>query len=176
MLAFARMILETLKEPPTINLETQNFCQFYLLRACWVTQGHPPPPHRPRGFPDMRQTCAPARLVHRATSLSWGHRHQPDPTRSGRHLSQAPSVQRGLSPSGPSGTHFRTQQGLTDQVLGCVLSHSVVSDSLQPLDCSPPGFSVQGVLQARTLESVVISSSRGPSQPRDRTQLSLFTV
>ena len=26
----------------------------------------------------------------------------------------------------------------------CVLSHSVMSDSLQPMDCSPPGSSVHG--------------------------------
>ena len=36
-----------------------------------------------------------------------------------------------------------------------------------PMDCSPPGSSVHGVLQARTLEWVAISFSRGSSQPRD---------
>ena len=36
-----------------------------------------------------------------------------------------------------------------------------------PIDCSPPGSSVHGILQARTLEWVAISSSRGSSQPRD---------
>ena len=30
---------------------------------------------------------------------------------------------------------------------------SVVSDSLRPVDCSPPGSSVHGILQARILES-----------------------
>ena len=38
-----------------------------------------------------------------------------------------------------------------------------------PLDCSPPGFSVHGISQARILEQVAISSSRGPFWPRDRT-------
>ena len=38
-----------------------------------------------------------------------------------------------------------------------------------PMDCSPPGFSVHGILQARILEWVAMSSSKGPSQPRDRT-------
>ena len=28
-------------------------------------------------------------------------------------------------------------------------SHSVVSDSCDPMDCSPPGSSVHGILQAR---------------------------
>ena len=40
------------------------------------------------------------------------------------------------------------------------------------VDCSPPGSSVHGILQARILEWVVIPFSRGSSQPRDRTQVS----
>ena len=36
-----------------------------------------------------------------------------------------------------------------------------------PMDCSPPGPSVHGILQARTLEWVAISLSRGSSPPRD---------
>ena len=38
-----------------------------------------------------------------------------------------------------------------------------------PRDCSPPGSSVHGIFQARTLERVAISFSWGSSQPRDRT-------
>ena len=41
-----------------------------------------------------------------------------------------------------------------------------------PVDCSPPGSSVHGILQARILEWVAISFSRGSSRPRDRTQVS----
>ena len=41
-----------------------------------------------------------------------------------------------------------------------------------PVDCSPPGSSVHGILQARILEWVAISFSRGSSQPRDQTQVS----
>ena len=41
-----------------------------------------------------------------------------------------------------------------------------------PKDCSPPGSSVQGILQARLLEWVAISFSRGSSWPRDWTQVS----
>ena len=40
------------------------------------------------------------------------------------------------------------------------------------MDCSPPGSSVHGILQARILEWVAISFSRGSSQPRDRTWIS----
>ena len=49
------------------------------------------------------------------------------------------------------------------------------------MDCSPPGFSVHGILQASILEWVVIPSSRNSSQLRDQTQVShiaggFFTV
>ena len=40
------------------------------------------------------------------------------------------------------------------------------------MDCSPPGSSVHGIFQARALEWVAISFSRGSSQPRDRTRVS----
>ena len=40
-----------------------------------------------------------------------------------------------------------------------------------PMDCSLPGSSVQGVFQARILEWVAISFSRGSSRPRDPTQV-----
>ena len=41
-----------------------------------------------------------------------------------------------------------------------------------PVDCSPPGSSPRGILQARTLEWVAIPFSRQSSRPRDRTQVS----
>ena len=41
-----------------------------------------------------------------------------------------------------------------------------------PVDYSLPGSSAHGILQARILEWVAISFSRGSSQPRDRTQVS----
>ena len=40
-----------------------------------------------------------------------------------------------------------------------------------PMDCGPPGSSVHGILQARILEWVTMPSSRGSSQPRDRTHV-----
>ena len=36
-----------------------------------------------------------------------------------------------------------------------------------PMDCSPPGSSVHGILQARILEWVAMPFSRESSQPRD---------
>ena len=49
------------------------------------------------------------------------------------------------------------------------------------MDCSPPGFSDHGIAQAKILEWVAISFSRGSSQPRSQTQVShiadeFFTV
>ena len=52
----------------------------------------------------------------------------------------------------------------------CLFSH--VQSFCDPMDCSPPGSSVHGIFQARILEWVAISSSRGSSQPRDQTHIS----
>ena len=41
-----------------------------------------------------------------------------------------------------------------------------------PVDCGLPGSSVHRILQARTLEWVAISFSRGSSRPMDRTRVS----
>ena len=47
-----------------------------------------------------------------------------------------------------------------------------MSNSCDPMDCNPLGSSVYGILQARILEWVSISFSRGSSQPRNWTQVS----
>ena len=41
-----------------------------------------------------------------------------------------------------------------------------------PMYCSPPGFSVHGILQARMLEWVAIPFSKGSSRSRDQTRVS----
>ena len=51
---------------------------------------------------------------------------------------------------------------------------SVMFKSSQPMDCIPPGSSVHGIFQARVLEWVAISYSRGSFQPRDRTCIPVF--
>ena len=45
-----------------------------------------------------------------------------------------------------------------------VRAHSVMSDSFDPVDCSSPGSSVHGILQARILEWDAISFLRGSNQ------------
>ena len=54
----------------------------------------------------------------------------------------------------------------------CCLVAKLCPILCDPIDCSLPGSSVHGILQARTLAWVAISFSRGTSQPRDRTGLS----
>ena len=53
----------------------------------------------------------------------------------------------------------------------CVLRQSCPT-LCDPVDCSPPGSSVRGILQARILQWVAMSSSRESSQPRDGTWIS----
>ena len=63
----------------------------------------------------------------------------------------------------------------------CVLSGSVMSDSVIPWTVAGQAPLSMGILQARILEWVAMPSSRGSSQPRDGTQVSciadgFFTV
>ena len=62
--------------------------------------------------------------------------------------------------------------------LALIKEESEVAQSFLTLcgsvDCSLPGSSIHGILQARILEWVAISFSRGSSQPRDQTQVSLI--
>ena len=61
-------------------------------------------------------------------------------------------------------------------VCACVCVCPVMSDSLRPWTvCSPPSSSVHGIFQARILEWVTISSSRGSSWPRDQTCFSYIS-
>ena len=55
----------------------------------------------------------------------------------------------------------------------CVCTHAQLCLALcNPMDCSPLASSVHVIFQARILEWVAISYSRGSSQPRDQTCLS----
>ena len=69
-----------------------------------------------------------------------------------------------LVPPGKPKKH--SQKIVVVELISCV---QVFCD---PMDCSPPGSSVHGIPQARILERVAISFSRGSSQPRDQTYIS----
>ena len=69
-------------------------------------------------------------------------------------------------------SHFMTCETLTfacfcflffSDVLSLVLASQSCLTLCNPMDCSPPGFSVHGILQARILEWVAIPFSRGVS-------------
>ena len=68
-------------------------------------------------------------------------------------------------------SHLRTWclKAALQCVCVCVLDIQSCPTLRDPMDCSPPGFSVHGILQATILEWVAIPSSRGSSWPRDRT-------
>ena len=57
----------------------------------------------------------------------------------------------------------------------CMLTH-LCQTFCNPVDCSLPGTTVCGIFQARILEWVATSSSRGSSPPRDWTHISLHLL
>ena len=56
-------------------------------------------------------------------------------------------------------------------ILGCLVAQSCPT-LCEPLDCSPPGSSVHGILQAKKLEYSAMPSFREYSQPKDWTEVS----
>ena len=72
--------------------------------------------------------------------------------------------------------HPRVISVLCGRLILSIISHKREHEVAQlcptlcdPTDCSAPGSSVQGILQAIGLEWIAISFSKGSSQPRDRT-------
>ena len=71
--------------------------------------------------------------------------------------------------SGEAGTGT---QLLPDSTSVCAKSLPPCPTLCDPMDCSPPGSSVHGILQTKILQWVAMPSSRGASQPRDQTHVS----
>ena len=67
--------------------------------------------------------------------------------------------------------YFVSVTGLLIYNAICVLSRFSRLTLCSPMDCSLPGSSVHGILQARIREWDTMPSSRGSSQPRDRTHV-----
>ena len=93
-------------------------------------------------------------LLH-SNILQWQHSRKPEILINGAHASEVEYNTAAFAKACTSAQSFRSCLTLCD-----------------PVDCSPPGSSVRGVLQERILEWVAISFSRGSSQPRDRAQVS----
>ena len=68
----------------------------------------------------------------------------------------------------PRGWKLKSQLGHKSRYW-CASLHSCLT-LCDPGDCSPPSFSVQGILQARLLEWVAMPSSGRSSQPRNQTR------
>ena len=64
--------------------------------------------------------------------------------------------------------------GCSMSLHGACMPHQALVSHCDPMDCSPPGASVRGILQA-ILEWVAMPPSRWSSRPRDRTHVSLVS-
>ena len=68
-----------------------------------------------------------------------------------------------------------SRSSLTQVISACALCAKSLESCptlFNPTDCSPPGSSVHGILQARILEGVPMPFSRGSSRPRDPAHVS----
>ena len=88
------------------------------------------------------------------------------------HLPDSGAESAFLAPSVLAGRVFTTAGAMSISILALKSESEVMFDSRESVDCSPPGSSVHEILQARILELVAISFSRGSSRPRDRTLVS----
>ena len=70
---------------------------------------------------------------------------------------------------------IRCPERVTDDLWVCILSHLSRVQVCDPMDCSPPGSSVHGILQARILEWVSMPYAKVSSQPRDQTYISCIS-
>ena len=88
-----------------------------------------------------------------------------------------------------TGSRFKGQgpelSPITSPLIPYLLCNTVVKESesevaqscptlCDPMDCSLSGSSVHGIFQARVLEWIAISFSRGSSRPRNQTRVSLI--
>ena len=115
------------------------------------------------------------------TSLSSQARHVWPPGRQWHSWEHQKERRRQSGEPGRNGSQPRVTAGLPcksgwhrAQTL-CVCTCSVGSDCY-PMDGSPPGSSVHGILQARTLERVATASSRRPCPSRDWTHISCLLL
>ena len=83
------------------------------------------------------------------------------------HISCSPTSQVDSSPTKPPG------KPVNQPCVWVAQSCATLCDSM---GCSPPGFSVHGILQARILEWIAITFFRGSSWPRDWTWVFSFCI
>ena len=86
-----------------------------------------------------------------------------------RRLLQIANVSEGLEKREPLYNCWwecKPVQSLWKTVCVCMHACSVISDSCNPMDCSPPGSFVHGIFQEIILEWIAISYSKRSSRPR----------
>ena len=83
------------------------------------------------------------------------------------HAACCPPVELDLLQAGAAQLHLKESESDSCSVMsGFLGTHGL---------CSPPGFSVHGILQARILEWIDVSFSRGSSLSRDQTHISCIS-
>ena len=106
--------------------------------------------------------------------LFWQGQGSKQPIRSILNLQQLPVFVN--IPNHRGGPEVMTCNVLATYIWLLATSWSEVTQSCltlcDPVDCSPSGSSIYGILQARILEWVAISFSRGSSWPRNQTWVS----
>ena len=95
------------------------------------------------------------------------------------HQNKLPKIEVGLECPHSEILSSPTACSLKSKHLGILKVEVLVTHSCpalcDPMDSSPAGSSVHGILQARIPEWVAIAFSRGTSQPRDRTWVSCIS-
>ena len=122
-----------------------------FIRTMETVNGSCPPEHHPKEGTDQKQQ------IDKHLESKLDHRGAP-----GEY-----TMQRSASNQAECCVMVRVRQGrlqspalrlLHDDCCCCQVT-SVVSDSARPVDGSPPGSTIPGILQARTLEGIAISFS-----------------
>ena len=78
-------------------------------------------------------------------------------------------------PPSPFSANFTPTLHIHSYVRVCMLGTQSCPTPFDLMDCSPPGFSVQGIFPASILEQISISASRDSSKARDRTHVSCIS-
>ena len=123
------------------------------------TRTHPCGPHAPSWHlyttnpHHTRTTPPPPQHTHTATHTT----HALPPEHATTPHTASPSPPNTQTP-GPHHTHTHTHTSLTYQFSSVAQSCPTLCD---PMECRPPGSSIQGIFQARILERVAMPSSRG---------------
>ena len=139
---------------------------------CPVPSPLTPAPHPPTPPPTMHTFSVegPGLLSASVTFLSTSHPSSPDQSWQDISCSWVFLLKRDVGPTVSSDrTPFWSLRSLACMGVKSLLSCLTLCD---PMDCSPPGSSVHGILHARILEWVARPFSRGSSRPSDGTSIS----